>query len=228
MTSTRSPSPSTCWGGAWHRGSRGRDGRSRHRHGRHQRTVASSEGWRGGAGEVGHLEVSPDGPGCWCGRWGCLEAVASEPALVRDTLATTGRLASPDDLAELAEQDRSAWSLLLERAGALVGGVIARSRPSSTPSGSWSPARVSVSGPGISSHSSRPRPHRRPPRTWSSSHGAMRPGRVAQPHSCCASSSIRPTCATDSGHRSRPPQPIPGDPTTAGQPEEVVPMRPLS
>lgn len=40
-------------------------------------------GGRGYAGEVGHLPVVPDGPPCACGRHGCLEAVASAGALVR-------------------------------------------------------------------------------------------------------------------------------------------------
>ncbi|HEX8803769.1 MAG TPA: ROK family protein, partial [Acidimicrobiales bacterium] len=40
-------------------------------------------GARGAAGEIGHLPVDPDGPACDCGQRGCLEAVASGPALVR-------------------------------------------------------------------------------------------------------------------------------------------------
>lgn len=35
----------------------------------------------GGAGEVGHLVVLPDGPPCGCGRRGCLEALASGTAM---------------------------------------------------------------------------------------------------------------------------------------------------
>ena len=40
-------------------------------------------GARGAAGEIGHLPVDPDGPTCDCGQRGCLEAVASGPALAR-------------------------------------------------------------------------------------------------------------------------------------------------
>jgi len=36
----------------------------------------------GYVGEVGHLRIVPDGPLCGCGRRGCLEAVASIPALL--------------------------------------------------------------------------------------------------------------------------------------------------
>jgi len=35
------------------------------------------------AGEIGHTVVAPDGPVCTCGRRGCLEAVASGPAIAR-------------------------------------------------------------------------------------------------------------------------------------------------
>ncbi|MEX2550924.1 MAG: ROK family transcriptional regulator [Nitriliruptoraceae bacterium] len=40
-------------------------------------------GARGGAAELGHTQVLTDGPHCECGRRGCLESLASEPALVR-------------------------------------------------------------------------------------------------------------------------------------------------
>lgn len=35
------------------------------------------------AGEVGHITVVPDGPKCACGNYGCLEALASGPAIAR-------------------------------------------------------------------------------------------------------------------------------------------------
>ncbi|MDH7577948.1 MAG: ROK family protein [Bacillota bacterium] len=40
----------------------------------------------GGAGEIGHLVVDPNGPLCPCGNRGCLEAVASGRALKRKAL----------------------------------------------------------------------------------------------------------------------------------------------
>ena len=36
------------------------------------------------AGEIGHMVVQPGGPLCTCGRRGCLEALASGPAIARD------------------------------------------------------------------------------------------------------------------------------------------------
>ncbi len=41
-------------------------------------------GWRGFAGEVGHLTLQAHGPLCNCGNIGCLEALAAGPAIARD------------------------------------------------------------------------------------------------------------------------------------------------
>jgi len=38
-------------------------------------------GWRGTAGEFGHTVIDPDGPLCNCGGHGCLESLASGPAI---------------------------------------------------------------------------------------------------------------------------------------------------
>ncbi|GAA4003134.1 ROK family transcriptional regulator [Streptomyces marokkonensis] len=40
-------------------------------------------GFRGFAGELGHMPVSPDGPECACGGRGCLEQYAGEKAVLR-------------------------------------------------------------------------------------------------------------------------------------------------
>lgn len=47
--------------------------------------VANGQFYRGalgGAGEVGHITVDPDGPRCDCGKRGCLEALASDQSVV--------------------------------------------------------------------------------------------------------------------------------------------------
>jgi glucokinase len=44
-------------------------------------------GAHGAAGEIGHLLVDRDGSICGCGRRGCLEALASRSAIVRDLIA---------------------------------------------------------------------------------------------------------------------------------------------
>lgn len=43
-------------------------------------------GATGNAGEFGHTIVDPAGPICYCGNYGCLESLASPPALVDQTL----------------------------------------------------------------------------------------------------------------------------------------------
>jgi glucokinase len=50
-------------------------------------------GAAGGAGEIGHMIVQIDGPLCGCGGYGCLEALVSRTAIVKDVvqLAATGR-----------------------------------------------------------------------------------------------------------------------------------------
>ena len=58
-------------------------------------------GASGAAGEVGHIIIDQDGPPCNCGSRGCLEALASGPAIARaaEAAAAEGRSAR---LAELA------------------------------------------------------------------------------------------------------------------------------
>jgi glucokinase len=53
-------------------------------------------GANGSAGEVGHMRVQDGGRLCGCGRYGCLESVASKNALARDlvALAATGKAPS--------------------------------------------------------------------------------------------------------------------------------------
>ncbi|HEY3334967.1 MAG TPA: ROK family transcriptional regulator [Candidatus Limnocylindrales bacterium] len=84
---------------------------------------ALHRGRHGAAGEIGHVLALPDGPACWCGRTGCLEAIAAEPALVRDVLAATGRLCNPEDIASLATRE-SRVGAILAAAGRLVGRAV--------------------------------------------------------------------------------------------------------
>jgi len=49
----------------------------------------------GCAGDIGHINVDPDGPVCACGNSGCLEATFGGAALVRDALAAARSGASP-------------------------------------------------------------------------------------------------------------------------------------
>lgn len=99
-------------------------------------------GARGGAGEFGHVQAVPSGPDCWCGRRGCLESVAAEPAVIRDILATTGRLVQPQDVAALASRDPEV-AAVVERAGRHVGRALASIATV------LDPERIVVSGEGV-------------------------------------------------------------------------------
>jgi len=99
-------------------------------------------GSRGGAGEIGHVQAVPNGPDCWCGRRGCLEAVAAEPALVREILASTGRLVQPAEIAAFANRD-SDVAEILARAGRHVGRAVAAITTV------LDPQRVVISGEGV-------------------------------------------------------------------------------
>lgn len=87
---------------------------------------ALRRGRRGGAGELGHTLAVPNGPVCDCGRAGCLEAVASDPALV-DRARDEG-LIGPDEGADalLAASEGSAPArALYAEAGAHLGAAVA-------------------------------------------------------------------------------------------------------
>lgn len=94
------------------------------------------DGSLGGAGEVGHLAVAPDGPVCSCGNCGCLEAVASGWALKREARELIaggggrfllelagGRLEAVDAplVTEAAGSGDSESRALLESAGSFLG-----------------------------------------------------------------------------------------------------------
>lgn len=96
----------------------------------------------GAAGELGHQTVAPDGPRCGCGNRGCLETVASGPAiaaegvrLMRMGLAPrlfelVGGVAdrvTPREMAQAAESDpavREAIVLAAQRLGLAAANVV--------------------------------------------------------------------------------------------------------
>lgn len=88
-------------------------------------------GW---AGEIGHLELEPDGPVCSCGRRGCLEALAGVEAILREALpdrAPDHPLSGGDIAAlvgtavERAQVGDATTVAALERAGTWLGRGVA-------------------------------------------------------------------------------------------------------
>ncbi len=83
-------------------------------------------GKAGGAGELGHTVVDVNGPLCDCGRYGCLESLISDRALI----AQASQIISPDiirldDLIELAYSGQADAVAILANAGRLLGTQIA-------------------------------------------------------------------------------------------------------
>lgn len=83
-------------------------------------------GARGGAGEFGHVPVTDDGPLCECGKYGCLEALVSDPALCEQARAEglLGPGEGSDRLRELA-QESEVPRRLYRRAGEILGRSVA-------------------------------------------------------------------------------------------------------
>ena len=87
--------------------------------------ILNGEIYRGAdglAGEIGHLTVDPEGPVCTCGRRGCLEAIASGPAIARRAreLLATGESSAlwglPELTAREVAQAAAAGDLVAEKA----------------------------------------------------------------------------------------------------------------
>lgn len=82
-------------------------------------------GWRGYAGELGHVKVVPGGRACGCGGKGCLEAYASERAIL-GSMRDEGRpCADLDEVACLAQRGDPTAMAVLEDAGEKLGTVLA-------------------------------------------------------------------------------------------------------
>lgn len=82
-------------------------------------------GSHGQAGEIGHLVVRPDnGQLCGCGNRGCLETLASLPAVVRAVEPVRGRLL-PADLRAFLDGGDVVVARALQDAGAAIGTALA-------------------------------------------------------------------------------------------------------
>lgn len=81
----------------------------------------------GGAGEFGHMVVSDSAALCTCGKRGCLEAIAADPALVLE--ARKARLLRRDEgierLRELADRGNAKAQKIFSDAGGVLGRAVA-------------------------------------------------------------------------------------------------------
>jgi N-acetylglucosamine repressor len=83
------------------------------------------EGDRRGAGEIGHIVVEADGLDCHCGRRGCLETVASAPAILRAAADAGVGATNLAVLGAFARRGDPAALTIVRRAGQALGNAIA-------------------------------------------------------------------------------------------------------
>lgn len=79
----------------------------------------------GGAGEFGHVVVDPHGLPCDCGKRGCLETLASDPALTRAVAAAAGEPLSLEAAARRARAGDAALARVFADAGRVLGTQVA-------------------------------------------------------------------------------------------------------
>ena len=83
-------------------------------------------GAQGLAAEIGHLTVDPDGRVCRCGRVGCLETIASVPAVLAEARRAGVAVTDLDDLAARLAAGPGPLDAVVDRAGAAVGRALAQ------------------------------------------------------------------------------------------------------
>lgn len=82
-------------------------------------------GHRGTAGEIGHVVVDPQGPICRCGNRGCLETLASGPALLKLVQDSRDEELTVREMIDLARAGDAGCSRAIADAGQVVGRVVA-------------------------------------------------------------------------------------------------------
>ena len=82
-------------------------------------------GHGGLAGELGHVTVEANGAVCRCGNRGCLETVASPPAVAALLTRSWGRPVTPEELTELLQAGDRGTLRAIEDAGDAVGRALA-------------------------------------------------------------------------------------------------------
>jgi len=81
-------------------------------------------GSRGFAGELGHVTADPAGTTCRCGKRGCLETVASAPAILHACREAGAPIASIDDLEAAVAKGDPHVDAVLREVGSTIGRVL--------------------------------------------------------------------------------------------------------
>ena len=85
------------------------------------RRILVADGW---AGELGHIQVDPDGRTCGCGSRGCLETVSSATAIQRTYAQRCGRSLGTGDIAHLVDSGNLTATAVWQSALAALARVI--------------------------------------------------------------------------------------------------------
>jgi predicted NBD/HSP70 family sugar kinase len=81
-------------------------------------------GWAGFAGELGHVTVDPAGAPCRCGKRGCVETVASVPAVLARCRAMGVPVDGIPQLEEAIRESHPVVTEVLRDAGAALGRIL--------------------------------------------------------------------------------------------------------
>jgi predicted NBD/HSP70 family sugar kinase len=90
-------------------------------------------GWKGNIGQIGHVQIEPNGPACHCGKRGCLEAYCTADAIVRDArIAALNRYQSaspnlpsmPQRIEDVVASDDPVFVDVLTNAAKRLGGAL--------------------------------------------------------------------------------------------------------
>jgi len=101
----------------------------------------------GVAGEIGHFAIDPAGPLCRCGNRGCVEAIASDSAIVNRVREVTGvQVADAAEALDLAHDGDPGAREVYARAGEAIGRGIA------TVANLLGPELVIISGEGLAAY----------------------------------------------------------------------------
>ena len=104
-------------------------------------------GTHGVAGEIGHISIDPNGPTCYCGSRGCVEAIAGADAIVSQAREAAGRPGlTLEDAVTLARAGHGPLVAVFARAGSAIGTAIA------AVANMVGPARIVVSGEGVAAY----------------------------------------------------------------------------
>jgi len=110
----------------------------------HGRVVSGAHGV---SGEIGHLSIDPLGPPCHCGNNGCVEAIAADPAILREVRKATGKpVTTAAEALRLAHSGDPGVREVYARAGDAIGRAIG------SVVNVLGPERVIISGEGLAAY----------------------------------------------------------------------------